>query len=81
MDYKPNGLPEGGTYQVLEEQIKEHLKTVMPEYVYDQWINYFVIEKVTKKKIVIGYYGTRILKTFEKEYQSAVGTPLPHSCR
>lgn len=72
MDYKPNGLPEGGTYQVLEEQIKEHLKTVMPEYVYDQWINYFVIEKVTKKKIVIGYYGTRILKTFEKEYQSAV---------
>ena len=51
-----------------EQRIKEHLKIVVPEEIYEKWIEYFVFESISRKKIVIGYYGIESLKEFKKNY-------------
>lgn len=55
-----------------EQRIKEHLKSIVPEHVYEKWIDRFVFEKIDKKKIIIGYYGGESIKEFEKNYGEQV---------
>lgn len=55
-----------------DRQIKEHLKAVLPEDVYEKWIDRFVFEKIDRKKIIIGYYGSEPLKAFKKQYEELV---------
>ena len=58
--------------KIQERQIKEHLQTVLPAEVYEKWIEHFVFEKISRKKIVIGYYGSEPLKEFTKQYEELV---------
>lgn len=53
-------------------EIKEHLKEVMPEDVYEKWISGFAFESIDKEKAVIGYYGEEPLKEFNKKYKQTV---------
>lgn len=55
-----------------EQRIKENLKNVVPEDVYDRWIDKFVFEKIDENEIIIAYYGTDSLKEFKKEYKEIV---------
>ena len=76
MDYQPNSFFFAGKYAALEARIKEHLQAVLPSDVYEQWIAYFSIEKVTKKKMVIRYAGEEPLKIFKKELQRSVSEDI-----
>ena len=55
-----------------EDRVKRHLKSVLPEDVYNDYIEYFVFEKIDDKKVVIGYVGGASFKTFKKEYMETV---------
>ncbi len=54
------------------QQIEEHLKKVVSQDVYDNWVKHFVIEEIDDEKITIGYYGTASLRKFEKKHKKAV---------
>lgn len=58
--------------EINKEQIKEYLKTVVPQNVYDKWVEYFTIEEIDDEQIVIGYYGSASLRKFEKKYKKMV---------
>ena len=51
----------------LLEQVKELLKGLPSEDFYFTWADTFRIEKITKKCVVIGYYGKAPLRRFKKE--------------
>jgi len=55
-----------------QQQIKDYLKGVFSEEVYNTWIEFFDIEKIGPKKIIIGYYGDASLKKFKKAYGEMV---------
>ena len=55
-----------------KQLIKEHLKGVVPQDVYDKWIEYFVVEEIDDEQITIGYYGKASLRKFEKKYKKMV---------
>ncbi len=55
-----------------KQLIKEHLKGVVPEDVYDKWIEYFVVEEIDDEQITIGYYGKASLRKFEKKHKKMV---------
>lgn len=74
--YIPTELHSEREYDNIEQRIKEHLRAVVPEAVYDKWIEYFVIEKIDDKKIIIAYYGTESLRKFKKEYKQAVSNSI-----
>ena len=59
-------------FENTEQQIKAHLKNVLPEDVYDKWIDNFVFESIGAKRIVIGYYGQAPLKEFNENYRENV---------
>ena len=50
-----------------EKNIKEYLKTIVSEEVYNTWVDNFVFEKIDCESIEIGYYGDRPLKELTKE--------------
>lgn len=76
MDYTsttPSALnKQDDAYNDTEQRIRKLLKTVVPEDVYDKWIEHFVFEKIDGKEIIIGYYGKESLKKFKKEYKEIV---------
>ena len=58
--------------EINKAQLKEHLKNVVPEDVYEKWIEYFEFEEIGDEEIVIGYYGKASLRKFEKKYKKMV---------
>lgn len=62
----------GADLDDIAERIKQHLKQVLPKEVYDNWIDNFVFESISRSKIVIGYYGSDSLKDFEENYKEFV---------
>ena len=58
--------------EYTQNEIKFHLKQVLPEDIYDTWVDNFVIEKIDSNSIVVGYYGSEPLKKFNKEYKETV---------
>lgn len=65
-----SGLPED-LIQV-EERAKEQLKKSLPEDVFLRWIEPMHLEKITKDKILLHYYGTESLSVFRKRYRQIV---------
>lgn len=63
MNYKKNKEE----LNALLEQVKELLKGLPSEDFYFTWADTFRIEKITKKCVVIGYYGKAPLRRFKKE--------------
>ena len=59
-----------------EKEIKEYLKSTVVEEVYDRWINDFVVEKIDKNNVVIGYYGEDSLKEFKEDYGEVVSSHI-----
>ena len=73
MDMQKTAMPDFGEgYEGMEQRIKDHLKKVVSQEVYDKWIEDFVFERIGEKEIIVGYYGTESLKEFKKKYQEAV---------
>ena len=62
----------GNTDEIKKQHIKEHLKEVVPQDVYEKWITHFVIEEIDDKQIIIGYYGKASLNKFDKKYKKRV---------
>lgn len=60
------------TDELNNKLIKEKLKEIVPEDVYNKWIAHFVIEEIDDEQITIGYYGKASLKKFEKKYKKRV---------
>lgn len=58
--------------EINKEHIKDHLKNVVSQDLYDKWIQYFVIEEIDDEQIVIGYYGSASLRKFEKKHKKMV---------
>ena len=54
------------------KQIEEHLKKVVSQDVYDNWVKHFVVEKIDNEQITLGYYGKASLRKFEKKHKKAV---------
>ncbi len=61
-----------GEYKEQEQHIKEYLKTVVSEDVYDKWIENLVFEYIGNDKIIAGYYGDESLAEFKKNYKEYV---------
>jgi len=70
--YKTTDIGQNDGYEDIERRIKEHLKVVLPEDVYNKWIDHFVFEKIDDKQIIVGYYGTESIKEFKREHKETV---------
>lgn len=69
---KANDIANEEVIELLDSQIKEHLKNNLSKKFYDAWIEDFVLEKIDSNQIVMGYYGDKPLKKFEDEYKDIV---------
>ena len=70
-------IPENGQIpESVQIEIKEHLKKFVPDEVYNLWIENFVFEKISPKKIVVGYYGDASIKEFSDTYKETVWVHL-----
>ena len=70
-------IPENGQIpESVQIEIKEHLKKFVPDEVYNLWIENFVFEKISPKKIVVGYYGDASIKEFSNTYKETVWVHL-----
>ncbi|MBQ5778351.1 MAG: hypothetical protein IIV97_06015, partial [Oscillospiraceae bacterium] len=59
-----------GDFQALEIRIKEALRSVLPEEVYNTWVDNFVFERIDSSAIVVAYYGREPLRGFKKHRQA-----------
>lgn len=60
------------TLAETEEKIKEYLKAQLPEAVYERWIEPLVLEKITAKEVVFGFYSREPLADFNRNYKQMV---------
>ncbi len=65
-----------GDIQTAENEVKEYLKSEVVEEVYDRWVSHFVLERVDRRNIVIGYYGEDSLKEFKEDYGEIVSSHI-----
>lgn len=66
-----NNVSANDSYD-YNDRIKEHLKLVLPEKVYLNWIEDMTFSFIDGKKIVARYFGTGSLKEFNREYKDLV---------
>lgn len=72
MDMHQTSTLESGVPEYTDQQIKEHLQTVLPEEIYTRWIAHCVLEEISEKQVVMAYYGEESLKEFKKEDREIV---------
>lgn len=56
----------------MELKLKEHLKNMLTEELYNTWVDNFALEKVDLNRVVVGYYGTRSIRELSKEHKKII---------
>lgn len=69
---KENISPENESLKDKETKIKEYLKTVVSEEIYNTWVDNFEFEKIDYDSVTVGYYGDRPLKELTKDDKDAI---------
>lgn len=60
----------------MERKLKEHLKNMLSEDIYNTWVDNFVLEKMDLDRVVVGYWGSYPLKELSKETKNEISLAI-----